>query len=88
MKGILIEIKNLKGTSKAGTAYDFDQAIVEIGESQHAITISPAKAAEIKDCIEHKFNVTITNTIVYSKDGAPRSGITLSLGSRRKEKAK
>ena len=88
MNGILIEIKNLSGTTAAGKAYNFDQAIIEIGESQYAITISADKAAEIKDCIEHKFNVTITNTIVYSKDGAPRSGITLSLGSRRKEKAK
>lgn len=88
MTGILIEIKNLSGTTAAGKAYNFDQAIVEIGESQYAITISPTKAEEISEYIEQAFNISLTNTIVYSKDGAPRNGVTLALGSRRKGKAK
>jgi hypothetical protein len=88
MHGVLVEINNVNYTDKAGKPAVLPLAVLQVGDFEESIVISPAKAEEIKDCIEQEFNINIKRVVMYTKDGAPRQALSFTLGVKIKSKAK
>lgn len=87
MTGILIDINKIDYAAnddrKAGTLM---LAVLQIGDFEESIVISPVKAEEIKDAIEQEFKISIKRTVMYTKKGAPQQAIAFALGARIKAK--
>jgi hypothetical protein len=83
MTGILVDINKIDYAAnddrKAGTLM---LAVLQIGDFEESIVISPAKAEEIKSLVEQEFNINIKRTVMYSKKGLPQQAIAFALGSK------
>ena len=88
LTGLLIDINKINYTGKDGKAGILNLAVLQIGNYEESVVISPEKAEEIVSLKEQEFHINIVHTTMYNKAGDPRQAISFKLGARVQTKAK